>query len=251
MTIQGELNLKHQGAMDPWLAIQGFSPCFSEIASHCPYGFDRIAVYRQASFGRLPDEIFSSFLAAGYRRNGNILYAMNCPSCTECVPIRLEPELLKLSRSQKRVQRKNRDLAVHIGPLMVDEERLQLCETFLRNRYPARHNKALEYYSGFFLNIVTTTVEVTYRVKERLVGLSIVDVTDNAMNAVYFCFDPEYGHRSLGTWNILHLAELCRKERKPYLYLGYWIKDLSAMDYKSRFTPHFLLRGRRWEQVGG
>jgi arginine-tRNA-protein transferase len=81
------------------------------------------------------------------------------------------------------------------------------------------------------------------------VGVGIIDITFASLNAVYFYFDPDLVSRSLGTFNILQLIELCRREEKEFLYLGYRIAKVPAMSYKARFKPHYLLVGQRWRRV--
>lgn len=223
--------------------------CFFDIAAECPYGLPYKAIYRQALFGPIPDHTMDGFLAAGFRRNGNTMYTMVCRECQGCVPIRLDPEEFTPNRSQRRTLAGNQDLTVTNGPLQITPDRLALCDAFLNSRYPGRHSTALDYYSGFFVNAITNTMEVAYRLDGRLVGVAIVDVTLASLNAVYFYFDPALSARSLGTFNILHLLELCQREDKDFLYLGYWIDAVPAMRYKAQFKPHFLLRGQIWQRV--
>ena len=222
---------------------------FVEMAVECPYHLPHTAVFYQALFAPIPERIMELFLASGYRRNGNCLYAMRCPACSACVPIRLHPEELRFNRNQRRVMKKNQDLEIEFGPVQLSPENLALCQKFLSSRYPHKNNQAESYYSGFFLTSLVTCMEIRYRLAGRLVGSAIVDVGANWMNAVYFYFDPDQGGRSLGTFNILTLAEICLTQQINYLYLGYYIQSVAAMNYKSRFTPHYLYRDGRWQQV--
>lgn len=231
--------------------VESLSEYFFDIAATCPYGRGHTAIYRQASLGRLPDEVMDLLLASGYRRNGNIIYAMNCQGCESCIPIRLAPHEFRPGRNQRRVLKRNRDVAARVGPLVVDQERLDLCNKFLAGRYPGKASSAEDYYGGFFLNSIVNTVEITYRVEGKLIGVSIVDVTATAMNAVYCYFDPDQGQRSPGTFNILFLLELAGRKGFDLVYLGYWIPDVQAMSYKARFLPHFLFRQGVWEKVTG
>lgn len=222
---------------------------FIDIAAACPYGRGYTAVYRQAFLGRLPDEVMDLLLARGYRRNGNSIYSMNCRGCEACIPIRLSPREFRPGKNQKRVLKKNRDIAARVGPLVVDQERLDLCDKFLAGRYPGKASSAADYYGGFFLNSIVDTVEITFRLDGKLIGVSIVDLTATAMNAVYFYFDPDYGQRSPGTFNILFLLELAGLKGFDLVYLGYLIPDVPAMSYKARFLPHFLFRQGVWQKV--
>ena len=229
--------------------IARLSPYFVDTPAECPYGLERKAVYHQAGFSFLPPAILDEFLAAGYRRNGNTIYAMRCPDCAACVPIRLDPATFRPSRNMRRVRERNQDLDISLGPLEVTPEKLQLLERFLNSRYPGRASTALDYYSGFFVNSLVPSMEISFRLSGKLLGVSIVDLAERSLSAVYFYFDPAFEKKSLGTFNILYLMELARREHCDYLYLGYWIEPVAAMAYKARFRPHYLLVNGEWLQV--
>lgn len=221
---------------------------FIDVTVNCPYSLPYPATFYQGLFGPLSDRMMELFLAAGYRRNGNSLYAMHCASCNACVPIRLHPRMYRPNRNQKRVWRKNRDIDVSIGAIRPTEENMMLCDTFLQARYPNEGNTANAYYAGFFLNKITSTFELRYRLKGKLVGNAIVDIGNNWLNAVYFYFDQDEAKRSLGTYNILTLINFCLTRKINYLYLGYNIDQISSMNYKKNFKPYFIYRNSQWIQ---
>ncbi|MGW8193698.1 MAG: arginyltransferase [Desulforhopalus sp.] len=221
---------------------------FMNIDIQCPYGLPQVATFHQAGFAPLHERAMELFLSAGYRRNGNCLYNMKCRDCGACVPIRLHCGEFRPNRNQRRAAKKNSDLEINILPLRATQENLQLCEKFLATRYPRENNTARGYYRDFFLNTIVNSGSLEYRVNGRLVGTSIVDIGYNWLNAVYFYFDPEESRRSLGTYNILQLVELCREWEIEYLYLGYYISSISAMSYKCNFRPHHTLHGSRWRR---
>lgn len=222
---------------------------FIETAGPCPYGQAQTAVYRQAMLGNFPAPILEIFFASGYRRNGNWLYTMVCRNCSACVPLRLSPADFTMNRSQTRITKKNNDLKIIANPIQVTEEKLVLCNAFLRARYPGLNNSAEEYYSGFFLNTGNCAYEVEYRLAEKLIGVAIIDCGENFINAVYFYFDPTESRRSPGTFNVLHLVDFCRQKKIKTLYLGYWVKEVQAMSYKANFKPHYLLQDGDWTKV--
>jgi len=223
---------------------------FIHAAAECPYGMAPNAVYHQAVFGRLDDETMGDFLAQGYRRNGNCIYNMRCPGCAMCVPIRLQPERFHPNRNQRRVWKRNQDVAVEIAPLTMSRENLSLLQRFLSTRFPAGRSSAESYYSGFFITSISRCFEIRYRVGEQLLGVAIVDGAPSWMNAVYFFFDPEQGWRSPGTLNILTLNHICKTHEIGLLYLGYWIDGHVGMSYKSAFRPHELLLDGVWREQG-
>ena len=221
---------------------------FVNVAAECPYGMEWTAVYHQGVLGRLDDEAMGAFLACGYRRNGNCMYNMRCPECRLCVPIRLRPEQLRFNRNQRRVWKKNQDVAVEIAPLTMSRENLALLQRFLTARFPEGRSTAESYYSGFFITSISRCFEVRYRVGEQLLGVAVVDGAPSWMNAVYFFFDPEQSWRSPGTLNILTLNHICKTRKIEYLYLGYWIEGHAGMSYKNTFRPHELLIDGVWQE---
>ncbi len=219
---------------------------FIDIDIDCPYGLPSVATFHQASFAPLGERAMELFLAAGYRRNGNCLYNMACRDCAACIPIRLHPAEFLANRNQKRALKKNHDVTKALLPLHPTEEEYALCEKFLQGRYPRENNTALGYYRDFFLNTIVNSAQVQYRVGDRLIGSAIIDIGYNWLNAVYFYFDPDESQRSLGTYNIMCLIDLCRQWEIDFLYLGYCIPAVSAMRYKSNFHPNYLLRDNQW-----
>lgn len=221
---------------------------FYDTPAECPYGLGYRAVYRQMSVVDLPDTHYRLFLAAGFRRNGNTLYRMVCSECEGCVPIRIEPDEFRPNRNQRRVAARNRDIEMRIGAISVTDEKIEILGRFLETRYPGRDSDGRDYYAGFFLNRMTTTMEIEYRVCGRLMGVAIVDVGDDWLNGVYHYFDPDFAGRSPGINNILSLIDFGRRYSLRHLYLGYSIAGVAAMAYKSRFYPHYLLIDGIWQR---
>ncbi|SDP52751.1 arginyltransferase [Desulforhopalus singaporensis] len=220
---------------------------FVDIDIACPYEVGTVATFHQATFAPLSERAMELFLSAGYRRNGNCLYCMSCSSCSSCIPVRLHSSTFRPNRNQKRTAARNSDVSQEILPLAPDGEELELCDHFLKKRYPGENNSATGYFRDFFLNNIVTSARVQYRIDTRLVGTSIIDIGYNWLNAVYFYFDPEESRRSLGTFNILNLVELCVEWDIEYLYLGYLINEISAMSYKANFRPNYTCVDGIWQ----
>jgi arginine-tRNA-protein transferase len=220
---------------------------FVDVSVSCPYGLDQLAVYHQAMFTSIGDDTLEMFFARGYRRNGNCIYSMRCPSCRACVPIRVKPEEFRPSRTQRRVRKKNSDVTAGIAPLRMCEENLALLDKYLKARFPDSKSSAEEYYAGFFISAISRCFEIRYRVDDRLIGVSVVDGSERWLNAVYFYFDPDEAWRSPGVMNILNLLHFCRRNKISLLYLGYLIKGISSMSYKASFKPHELHFGGSWK----
>lgn len=219
---------------------------FLDADTKCPYGLGHTAVFHQAFFAPIDEEIMELFLSAGYRRNGNCLYNMRCPECSACLSIRLLPEYFSPSRSQRRNFKKNADLTISMKDYVLTKESIDLCDKFLKSRYPT-DNSGRRYSEDFFDNNIIETKEVQYRFDGKLLGSCIVDIGKDWLNAVYFYFDSDEAKRGLGVYNILNLVNICLKSDRKYLYLGYQIDEIAAMNYKKKFKPYQIMGESCWE----
>ena len=81
---------------------------------------------------------------------------------------------------------------------------------------------------------------------KNLVGVILLDI-DKKLSAVYSFFDPELNKFGLGNYMIIQCLLIGRSKKYEYLYLGYYIEELSSMSYKSRFKPGQILKNNEWE----
>ncbi len=184
----------------------------------------------------------------GYRRSGAHLYRPDCDYCQACISCRIPVADYNFSRSQRRVLRMNEQLRVVEESDLTSSVAFDLYRRYIDERhgdgdmYPA----TLEQYEAF---IKTKTVDTRFYLfydQDELVAVSVVDVLEHGLSAVYTFFDPQLDKLSLGKYAILWQIKKCQQMGLPYLFLGYWIRNCPKMQYKSSFRPIEMLLNGRW-----
>nr|CAD7454394.1 unnamed protein product [Timema tahoe] len=85
-----------------------------------------------------------------------------------------------------------------------------------------------------------------YWLSGRLVAVGVIDILPCCISSVYFYYDPDLGHLSLGTYASLRELALTQSlyHHAPslqYYYMGFYIQTCPKMRYKAGYTPSFLL----------
>src|SRR5205085_10327698 len=89
--------------------------------------------------------------------------------------------------------------------------------------WPAHEPHDVYSYRHSFVDNPFPTQEWTYHLGDRLVGVSYVDDLPGGLSAIYFFYDPDFRHLSLGTWNVLCILDHAARRRIPHVYLGYYV----------------------------
>lgn len=151
------------------------------------------------------------------------------------IPLRIDLERFSVTRSQKRVLAKNRDVRVVVRPASLDEAKQTL---FDKHRGRFQENAPISLHdllSPMPASVPCTTVEVCIYLEERLVGVTYLDLGQSATSGVYAIFDPEEAKRSLGILMMLQSIEFSRQRGCRFYYPGYAYREPFTYDYKKRF----------------
>ncbi len=193
-------------------------------------------------------QVYSELVRHGFRRSGTFTYRPRCDACRACIPVRVDAGRFAPSRSQRRSWKRHRGLRVEILPLADKPEYFALYQRYQQ----ARHSEGRmaedtpEQYRNFLLQSHVDSMLVEFREGGVLRMVSVIDVLDDGLSAVYTFYDPDVPGASFGTFNVLWQIELCRKLQLPWLYLGYWIAASRKMAYKMHFQPLQAMRDGVW-----
>jgi arginyl-tRNA--protein-N-Asp/Glu arginylyltransferase len=218
----------------------------------CPYLPGRTAKQIVVLPPRGVPELYHSFMDLNFRRLGSIYYRPTCEGCTECRALRVLVEEFVPSRAQRRCLARNADLQVEIGAPIANAEKHDLYQRYLAARHDGQMDGSWDELTESLYDTPPTTLELSYRLQDRLVSVGLVDVEPRALSAVYCYFDPKMKGRSLGIFNVLRLVEESQLRGAPFLYLGYQVAGSPKMEYKAAFRPNEVLSpDGRWERDGG
>ena len=191
---------------------------------------------------------YNELIQHGFRRSGGYIYRPHCPSCQECISVRVPVRKHTYSRNEMRVIKRNADLKVTIVPGRFREEHFDLYRRYINSRHNdgSMANPSKSDYHRFLICDWTDTLFFEYRLNRILIAVAVCDVTDSGLSAVYTFFDQDHADRSPGHFAILTQIQETRLRDLDYLYLGYWIRDCSKMSYKRRYKPLEAYLGDQW-----
>lgn len=185
----------------------------------------------------------------GFRRSGQVVYRPECDHCQACMSVRIYVPSMQLSRSQKRILRKNHDLVLSVEQPIDGALHYPIYDKYIRQRhhdgdmYPPNFQQ----YQGFLLEDFGNSRFLSAYKDNQLVGSLVFDSLEDGLSAVYCFFDPQQAYRSPAMFLILSLSLIARNLQLPYNYLGYYIKNCPKMTYKNQFRPLEIFNGQSWQ----
>ena len=205
-----------------------------------------------ALYGSNSRRLNNSLSKQGFRRSQNVLYRPSCSDCNACMSARISSSEFKQSKTQKRIRIKNKDVTRAVNPPLATDPQYDLFKRYINARHPNGGMSDMDA-DDFTAMIEETNVDsriVEYYASRNgnleLISFSLVDILDDGISMVYSVFDPDMKERSLGTYMIMDHNDLALEMKLNFVYLGYWVKGSSKMDYKKSFSPLQVFTDDKW-----
>jgi arginyl-tRNA--protein-N-Asp/Glu arginylyltransferase len=152
------------------------------------------------------------------------------------LPLRIDLDRFVLSRSQKRVLRTNRDAQMVVAPARIDAAKEALFAKHRRRFTENAPSSLRDFLSPVPDSVPCRNLELCVYKDDRLMGVTFLDIGENATSAVYAIFDPGEAKRSLGILMMLYSIQFSRERGYRYYYPGYAYREPFNYDYKKRFA---------------
>ena len=229
----------------------------------CAYLPDKSVRMNYRHIEHASKDFVTAVIQRGWRRFGKYYFHPICQGCDACKSLRIQADTFSPRKSQRRVIKKNTETKIIIQRPSLSKAHIELYNRYhawksRKDQWRHREISQKEYFENFVDGAHDFGREVLYYAGDTLIGVDLIDIVNDGISAIYFYYDPEYAHLSLGTYSLIKQMDLAKQMGLPYIYLGYWVDGCKAFAYKENFKPLSLLDGfpdldivPDWKETGG
>ncbi len=189
---------------------------------------------------RVAPQLLDALLADGWRHFGTHFYRYNigvyANELRRVLPLRVRVADFVLSKSQRRILKRNEDLQIQFRPIEITPEKENLFERHKRRFAHSIPDSLYDFLSFEPATVPCEALELGIYKNEELIAATFFDVGDSAVSAVYAMFEPSETTRSLGIFMMLSTIRYAVETGKTHYYPGYAYVEKSFYDYKKKFA---------------
>ncbi|MBE0496692.1 MAG: arginyltransferase [Campylobacterales bacterium] len=221
---------------------------FSTLEMTCAYLSEQKARMRYKYIKGADAALSTALTQRGWRRFGEYYSRPQCAGCEACLSLRIDAENFEFTKNARRVFRKNLSTRIYIRPPSLTPQHLDLYNRYhihMREKRGWKHYQLSmqSYYELYVAGHGAFGQEILYFVDQQLVGVDLVDMLEDGLSSIYFFYDPDFAHLSLGKYSLYQQIFLAQKHHLRWVYLGYYVKECPSLRYKSEYKPHQILQG--------
>ncbi|MEA1982713.1 MAG: arginyltransferase [Campylobacterota bacterium] len=215
----------------------------------CSYLKDKSQTTHYKIINNCDSTTCQELIERGYRRFGRMYFRPICADCNECQSIKIDVDNYHFSKSARRIIKKASHLEVYIQIPSLTKEHLTLFEKyhlFMHHKKSWDYNEttADHYYNSFVVGHQDFGYEVLYFDEGKLIAVDLIDILEDGISSIYFYYDPNYSHLSLGKYSLYNQIKFAKEKNKKWIYLGYYVEDCPSLSYKAQYKPYLTLDGR-------
>jgi len=190
----------------------------------------------------------TALIHRGWRRFGCYYFHPICNGCNECKSVRIDVNNFITTKSQRKSIKRNNDTEIILQKPSITQAHIDLYNKYhafkhQKDGWSHRNISPREYRENFVEGAHDFGKEVLFVQDGKIIGIDLIDILDDGISSIYFYYDPDYPRLSLGTYSLLYQIELAKVLDLPWIYLGYWVKECKAFEYKPKFQPQEILDG--------
>ncbi len=220
---------------------------FSTLEAKCAYLKDKRMRMEYKFIENCPEILSQKLIQRGWRRFGEYYSRPNCVECNDCLSLRIDAINYRFSKSAKRTIRKNSATKFVVQKPTITIQHLNLYEKYHKHMEEKKGWKhyALSpnsYHELYVSGAMKFGKEILYFVDGKLVGVDLVDFFTDGLSSIYFFYDPDYAHLSLGRFSMYQQIYIAQTNKLPWVYLGYYVEKCPSLSYKADYKPYEILQ---------
>jgi leucyl-tRNA---protein transferase len=163
-------------------------------------------------------------------------------------PTRYRLPEFTMSKSFRRIYRKNRELKTIIRPFRITEKKVKLHDRFHILRFREFPSETLQTKYKYPSLSPAPIYEICVYKQDKLIACSIFQLGNYSIVSNECFWDLNYAKHELGTYTILLEINFALSRKMYYYYLGYYYIQNPNFEYKTRFPglELFDITGEFW-----